>query len=499
MADNRVTLTRADVQRQLPKLHEHLSRADSDRLDRILPLFRSAGNAKANLAECLDAVSPNKKGDRQKQQADFRQFRQHLRTAFDKARLGIELTVDSRKRDDATARECWFTAPPINRTVARIEAFSHSAAGDAETKAVEPMGVDPNLIGRPAVRCCILAASQDSLPATRLAELLRSAFDAQSEFIYDVWDRESVVAGENPNELQREAIRNSDVLLLFASPAFLADDQLKSSINKTTAHTIPVLLKPIAAGQDQSCLDECELFQLHLPRAGNKSFQECKGEQRDQFAQKLFELIHQLILDRGATPPRPTLDDETARELTLLFPADDPDDPIEPRGTQARFGEDVTKRATDTDTAGAVPMFKALDDWIRNPEGAVYAAVLGESGIGKTTLLKTQTLHLIDARRQDPSLPLPIYIDLRLFMPTIQEQKKVPTDLVELLDEILPRAKHRGDVSGISGEDIIKLVQQDGAILIFDGLDEKLVHLDENPGVFFDMEADPQPIGDLKL
>ena len=99
-------------------------------------------------------------------------------------------------------------------------------------------------------------------------------------------------------------------------------------------------------------------------------------------------------------------------------------------------------------------MFKALDDWIRNPEGAVYAAVLGESGIGKTTLLKTQTLHLINARRQDPSLPLPIYIDLRLFMPTIQEQKKVPTDLVELLNEILPRAKHRGDVSGISGVDI---------------------------------------------
>ena len=32
-----------------------------------------------------------------------------------------------------------------------------------------------------------------------------------------------------------------------------------------------------------------------------------------------------------------------------------------------------------------------------------------------------------------------------------------------------------------------------------DSSSEFLVHLDENPGVFFDMEADPQPIGDLKL
>ena len=79
---------------------------------------------------------------------------------------------------------------------------------------------------------------------------------------------------------------------------------------------------------------------------------------------------------------------------------------------------------------------------------------------------------MIDERRHAPSLPLPIYIDLRLFMPTIQEQKKVPTNLVELLDEVLGRATHRGDVSGIRGEDIVRMVQQNGAILIFDGLDE---------------------------
>ena len=490
MTEQRVTLNRVDVRTLLPRLHEHISRADSDRLDRVLPLFRFDGNTKARLADCLDVVSPAKKGDRQKQQADFRQFRQHVRKAFDEVGLGIELTVDTRKRDDAANRECWFTGPPINRTAERIEQFSASAAGNGEPDAVEPLGVDSRLIGRPEARCCVLAASDDRQLAGKLVKLLRSDCQAQTDFVYSIWDRGSVLAGENPEQCQRESLQNADVVLPFASPAFLADEGLRSSIRETTVESIPVLLKPVSDKQDQSCFDACELFRLDLPRAGAKSFHECKGPQRGEFAQKLFSLIHDRMLQPRPVqamtrlPEHAAFDDDTARELTELFDANEPDaKTVEPRGTQARLGEDVTRQGTDAEAAGSVLMFQALDDWMRDPEAAVYAAILGESGIGKTTLLKTLTLRLIDARRKDPSLPLPIYIDLRLFIPTIQEQKKVPTNLVELLDEVLGRATHRGDVSGISGEDIVRMVQQDGAILILDGLDEKLVHLDENQGM----------------
>ena len=51
------------------------------------------------------------------------------------------------------------------------------------------------------------------------------------------------------------------------------------------------------------------------------------------------------------------------------------------------------------------------------------------------------------------------------------------------LTRSLGRVGHRADASGFSGEDIVRMVQQERAILIFDGLDEKLVHLDENQGM----------------
>ncbi|MGZ0167359.1 MAG: NACHT domain-containing protein, partial [Planctomycetales bacterium] len=488
MTEPRVTLPHDHVRSHLPRVHDHISRANSDRLDRILELFNAPQQTVISLESCLDAVAPLKKDDRQKQQADLRQFRQHLKKSFDQCGLGIELTVDSRKRDIPADRECWFTGPPINRTVEQVEQFSESAASSDGIEPVEPRGVNSNLIGRLAARCCVLSAEGDNQLAAKLVDLLKRQLLAQAEFAYDVWSRDSVVAGENLRAQQQAAADRADVVLTLVSPSFLADQELRSLHEARSESVIPVSLKPIAETQDQVCLADCELFAVKLARS-RKPFERCDGPQRETFAQQLFSLVQDrmLALRRLQKPvlsqDSAAFNDETARELTELFVANDPDDPIEPRGTQARFGEDVTKRKLDSEAAGSVLMFDALEAWVHDPNAAVYAAILGESGIGKTTLLKQMTLRMIDQRKQDRSLPLPIYIDLRLFVPTIQEQKKVPTNLVELLDEVLGRATHRGDVSGISGEDIVRMVQQDGAILIFDGLDEKLVHLDENQGM----------------
>jgi predicted NACHT family NTPase len=61
----------------------------------------------------------------------------------------------------------------------------------------------------------------------------------------------------------------------------------------------------------------------------------------------------------------------------------------------------------------------ALQQWALDPDGAPYCAILGEYGIGKTTTLKQFTEALLKRRRDGEEAPLPIFIDLRIYSPTI--------------------------------------------------------------------------------
>lgn len=75
----RLPLPASEAQRHLPRLHETLSKADYDRLERLLPLFDPASDSQAVLAACVEALTPGLKP--QDQPAAFRAFRQRLRKA----------------------------------------------------------------------------------------------------------------------------------------------------------------------------------------------------------------------------------------------------------------------------------------------------------------------------------------------------------------------------------------------------------------------------------
>jgi hypothetical protein len=71
------------------------------------------------------------------------------------------------------------------------------------------------------------------------------------------------------------------------------------------------------------------------------------------------------------------------------------------------------------------------------------------------------------------TIPLPIYIDLRDY---VGERKEVVPTIEELLDEVIRRAWKLTDRT-VTAKDILRLVREEGALIIFDGLDEKIVHL----------------------
>src|SRR5262249_34571513 len=109
--------------------------------------------------------------------------------------------------------------------------------------------------------------------------------------------------------------------------------------------------------------------------------------------------------------------------------------------------------------------------WAVDPNAPPYLAVLGEFGIGKTTSLKRFTLDLEERRKADPRLPVPIYLDLR------NGAEGTPPDAA--LEEILRRLLARTPTEGPrpTPRVVLDAVQKFGAVLIFDGLDERVVHM----------------------
>jgi hypothetical protein len=101
--------------------------------------------------------------------------------------------------------------------------------------------------------------------------------------------------------------------------------------------------------------------------------------------------------------------------------------------------------------------------------------------MGKTTTAKEFARRLWERRRQGEGAPIPIFLDLRY----VGDAAIKDPDLDEIVGRILKRDWKGGAQSRPPDPgEIYKLVEQ-GALVIFDGLDEVLVHLTTNQGQLF--------------
>ena len=137
---------------------------------------------------------------------------------------------------------------------------------------------------------------------------------------------------------------------------------------------------------------------------------------------------------------------------------------------------DVARPGELAERQGRVPAADYILDWIKNGDSP-FLAVLGEYGIGKTTTLKHITRRLLDDRANDPTLPLPIFIDLRENYLPYKAGDALPT-LEAIIAESLRRNWKMEEHLTISAAEVLQLVRQQSAVIIFDGLDEKIVHMD---------------------
>ncbi|MES2207163.1 MAG: pentapeptide repeat-containing protein [Pseudomonadota bacterium] len=122
-------------------------------------------------------------------------------------------------------------------------------------------------------------------------------------------------------------------------------------------------------------------------------------------------------------------------------------------------------------------IFSYLQKWLRKPK-ALLGVILADYGMGKTVT----TLKLAQNLLNSEKFPLPIYLDLRL----ITNKNNLDTlSYQSIIDYLLKGSGNFERENPISAEEIIYLVQHDRALIIFDGLDEVLVHLNRKQGKAF--------------
>jgi uncharacterized protein YjbI with pentapeptide repeats len=505
---------RAEVTRWL----EEVGKTDRDRFLKLLKLSTAP---KIRLSDALDQLFPGE--DTQTALANLTRLRKRLNDAADgdpqsKPDLGLRFHVDTKKKSPPSERTVWFTGP--DAAVRRVTQFSQEVTADVAGKPlINAKGIATTgsaMAGRKrVVRFFISYAHENKVLAEALVKGLRSQFKPSKNYELEFWNDREIMVGEKWHQRILQAITECHFGLFMVSPDFLGSDYIGENeippfvSGEGCKPVIPVGLVPVNFDRhDLKGLQENQLFFLR-----GRTFDQMRlATEKTEFARHLHEEMEKRLdayfsqqtgLDPNLSPSAPLpLGGKSKAERRSSLPqrggeaeTDDPrhispEDalrlmrtPEETRHFQRTrgFAHHLSEReALDPAKAHLGEARDALDEleaWAVRTEGSSFFALLGEVGIGKTTTLKQFTRLLIDKRGREPGqYPLPIYIDLRDYVG--DRPGAVPT-IEELLTSVIQHSWHVTDRT-VTAADLLRLVREEGAIIIFDGLDEKIVHLTQD-------------------
>jgi uncharacterized protein YjbI with pentapeptide repeats len=481
---------------------EELGKSDRDRLEGLLGL---AVKEQLRLSDCLAALFPGI--EPRKAQTALTSFRKRLNDAAKgegRADLELRFHVDSNKQNPPTERFCWFTGP--DPAVMQAERFSEQGIagiegkpyvptkGIATTESASAPGIPTATVKRP-VRFFVSYAHANNPLVQALLKELSTQFASSKRYEFQAWSDRDILVGERWRRSIEKALEGCDVGLLLMSPDFLASSYIgehelphfvAGQGRPAPKPVIPVGLARISfERQDCKGLQEDQFFLFRGERIEGRCFDEMGSSQkRREFVHKLYLAIEKrldAVFGPKPAPPSAPRGPDPSRPGSLAdhVPVPAPTQGFQrTRGHRVTLGELERLDAGDADHAEpheARDALSELETWAKNsaPDAPPFFALLGEYGIGKTTTLKQLTRHLLDARKSNPGLPLPIYVDLREY--SAASVDGVPT-IEQLLSSVIQRSWKLRDRT-ITPEDVLRLVQEEGAVILFDGLDEQLVHL----------------------
>jgi len=451
------------------RVREHLGAPDWQRFAATLGLFEGD---RLRLGTLLAELYPGKAAA--DAQALLRGFREAVRRAFAEAGLKLSLAADSRKRTPPGERWCWFEGEGLAERLERERTTSEVEITDAALT-VAQRGL---IVGRkPIARLAVVCTRRDEKQAKGLVEQLETSLAASLAFDAQCWAPWKVLAGEEPAKKREAHLSAAHLVLVMESPALAADRELKLTIERRMLEgrrLLPVSLGLVdGARHDLGCLAGLQAF----PRSG-KPWSQLKPIEREGFVQALFAEIEDLLQARAEGRP----DVSTALAELAGLETCGLDRLVRGRGvpTSLRHLSAVAEAAPDA-AENAVDALEFLERWATEAGQPRLCAVLGESGIGKTTVCRLLTQRLLARREADVTSPQPIYLDLRRYT----WSGEVSFTLPSIIELVLAKSWRAGHGSPLSAGDVIDLVANGGAVAIFDGLDEVIVHMPPKLGQDF--------------
>jgi len=373
----------------LETLTQQLKGVQRQRLERLLELLRE--QPEPPMSRVLDRLFPGV--DTDKALSSFRGFLLKLRAANERASTGLDIDSGNKK-----------AAPEQRALVIRVldHLDRHLAEFNQGTIASLPLVLVPQqarVLGEP-VHYLVIESEQDQTLANDLCRRLDTQLSIAKDHRFTRWRQLQLLLGE---ERDREFERNLDraaFCLVLHSPRCVAKfrDRLPEWVQRKPL--LPAALESVDPGlQETGLTPGTRIFQLN-----GSAYRDTT--KKTAFAEALAREILQHLTKRPASVPEPRtwrsrLGPEAALEVYIpgkartAWKASRREEPGEPETDDAKvIAEDY------------------LLQWLAEPDAPPYLALLGEYGMGKTTLCQQLTRRLSEGREAgDRTLPEVAYFD----------------------------------------------------------------------------------------
>ncbi|RRC94451.1 NACHT domain-containing protein, partial [Schaalia canis] len=472
-------LTPAGVKRALPKLRDYLSPILYRRVEAIAAQLQDDGLIRIDDAIAATATtdSPRLKG------SAFREFRSTVAKAAAEAGIRFSLEADKRKSE-------WAYFEGDDPLTAELAARS-----DKEARAGLPREVveaDAQVPGpiRVYFSAALQELSQPHSPAADLTKRVKTELRLTEDTPgFEFASSADALLGANRNDHLESACSRADVIIVLLSPEYLEQENPEPEIVHQSG-------KPVVIVSLRSVSADAKTRGLKRPHVlwDREPWEEKDNTQRSHSIGDLLAAVKRAL--SREKPPAPYLSctdllGEHARRTAKGLGAQESQVPLhasrgrfsttDPEASydaEHRLAKDSAEGTSEGYTPRHVQAVPTLLEWSKNraESSPRFAALLGNVGMGKSTALKQLTLQLLDAREQDASLPLPVLFDLR----ELNGRSVDDIGPSELLDALMKRTHVRGGTA--SGDEVLEVAAQGNCVLLFDGLDEALVHLTEQQG-----------------
>lgn len=384
----------------------------------------------------------------------FNKFRKTLCTVTEEQNMPLILHVDSNKTSDNNSRHLWFECEDnIKQRVAIYnESYIENLPETLEEQSIS--------IGDGVFRYLLMYAEQDKVIAYQLHDSLQTQLQI-SHINWKMLDYHDIPIGDHTQQTRQRYFREANFILLLLSPDLIAELMDNTPFKDSALRKIPLALKNVSTQQLKAiAFDAYSIF----TDSENKSWKQRKEPKKQEWVENATEHM----VDAMQT----TEEQHRRKYLTRHL------ENCRPKFEQGSKEDYIYQHFQTTQPDSAKEAIPYLMNWLSNQNDEVFCAIFGELGMGKTTLCQRLTQELLAKRKQNLKLPFPIYFDLRTVNTLQWDWKEGVPPLETIIENALSKIYNLSvDAVKISVDDIKRIAQQQGGLIIFDGLDEVMNRL----------------------